>query len=193
MCFLLNSSIPWLRDWIETECPLPYIRHFCRHFQRYISMHSAMAGFDLVETTRYDSGVISTPAAIADRSRGIAQAALVANRAWSPGDELLLCGGRLVSLSHEEEEDLQDRGRDFSVLLSRRSGEHNLFLGPGRFVNHDCRPNLAFVVHRTGEVHFRVLRPIAIGQELSVCYGGDYFGTANCECMCESCELTHRG
>ncbi|KAI9168517.1 histone lysine methyltransferase Set9 [Blastocladiella emersonii ATCC 22665] len=183
---MVIAAIPWLERWLREDMPVPHIRHFCRHLQRYIAMYSTAAGFDMVETRRYDRNE-------APIAPGIAQAALVAVREWSTGDELLLCGGRVAPLSHAEEEALQVSGRDFSVLLSRRSGEQNLFLGPARFVNHDCRPNLVFVVRVTGEVHFRATRAILPGQELTVSYGADYFGIANQDCLCATCERTSRG
>ncbi|KAI9222457.1 hypothetical protein BC828DRAFT_346015, partial [Blastocladiella britannica] len=163
--------------------PLLHIRHFCRHLQRYVAMHGPLAGFDVVETRRY--------AALSPEmwpGRGVSQAAIIATRDWAVGDELFLCGGHLAAMSSSEETLLAQTGRDFSILFSRRSNEHNLFLGPGRFINHDCRPNLAFVVRGSGEVHFRIIRAVTVGTELVVSYGGDYFSNGNSECMCESCE-----
>lgn len=83
--------------------------------------------------------------------------------------------------------------RDFSVIHSRQMKKNHLFLGPARFVNvsvstyvalyrfpsncfpqkHDCDNNCELL--RNGKViTFRVIKPIAVGEEVTAHYGDDY-------------------
>ncbi|KAK8865902.1 hypothetical protein IAR55_001050 [Kwoniella newhampshirensis] len=82
--------------------------------------------------------------------------------------------------------------RDFSIVWSGLKRCYQLFLGPARFLNHDCNPNVELL--RQGKyVTFRVLRPIKVGEELTTFYGENYFGRANIECLCLTCELNAQG
>jgi histone-lysine N-methyltransferase SUV420H len=56
--------------------------------------------------------------------------------------------------------------RDFSVVNSGRQGLM-LFLGPGRFINHDCSPNVELITTKRNVITFRVLRRIKTGEELT--------------------------
>lgn len=56
--------------------------------------------------------------------------------------------------------------RDFSVVNSGRQGLM-LFLGPGRFINHDCSPNVELITTKRNVITFRVLRKIRTGEELT--------------------------
>jgi histone-lysine N-methyltransferase SUV420H len=56
--------------------------------------------------------------------------------------------------------------RDFSVVNSGRQGLM-LFLGPGRFINHDCSPNVELITTKRNVITFRVLRKIRVGEELT--------------------------
>ncbi|WWC86217.1 uncharacterized protein L201_001090 [Kwoniella dendrophila CBS 6074] len=82
--------------------------------------------------------------------------------------------------------------RDFSIVWSGLKRCYQLFLGPARFINHDCNPNVELL--RQGKyVTFRVLKPIRVGDELTTFYGGDYFGRNNIECLCLTCEQKAMG
>jgi hypothetical protein len=77
--------------------------------------------------------------------------------------------------------------RGFSIVESTRHGPC-MYLGPGRFINHDCEPNCQLIPKSGMSMTFRVVKPIKVGEELTTFYGGDYFGVGNRECMCASCE-----
>ncbi|WVW82256.1 hypothetical protein I302_104262 [Kwoniella bestiolae CBS 10118] len=82
--------------------------------------------------------------------------------------------------------------RDFSIVWSGLKRCYQLFLGPARFLNHDCNPNVELL--RQGKyVTFRVLKPIRVGDELTTFYGENYFGRNNIECLCLTCEQQCKG
>ncbi|WRT64106.1 uncharacterized protein IL334_001035 [Kwoniella shivajii] len=82
--------------------------------------------------------------------------------------------------------------RDFSIVWSGLKRCYQLFLGPARFLNHDCNPNVELL--RQGKhVTFRVTKPIRVGDELTTFYGENYFGRGNIECLCLTCEQTCAG
>ncbi|KIR37014.1 histone-lysine N-methyltransferase SUV420H [Cryptococcus deuterogattii MMRL2647] len=82
--------------------------------------------------------------------------------------------------------------RDFSIVWSGLKRCYQLFLGPARFLNHDCNPNVE-LLRQGNYVTFRVIRPVRIGEELTTFYGENYFGKGNVECLCLTCEKNHRG
>ncbi|CAH7666211.1 expressed protein, partial [Phakopsora pachyrhizi] len=80
---------------------------------------------------------------------------------------------------------------DFSHLVNSR-GKFQVFCGPARFVNHDCQNNVELL--REGfTIKFKVVKPIKANEEILTSYGANYFGEANCECMCATCERENRG
>lgn len=89
-------------------------------------MYLPNAGYEISRTYRYTNS-------------GKAEACIVATRQWKTGDEMHACSGLIAELTDEEEQWLKDR--DFSVMFSVKANCMCLFLGPARFVNHDCRPN----------------------------------------------------
>ncbi|KAK4688834.1 [histone H4]-N-methyl-L-lysine20 N-methyltransferase, partial [Tremellales sp. Uapishka_1] len=59
--------------------------------------------------------------------------------------------------------------RDFSIVWSGLKRCFQLFLGPARFLNHDCKPNVELL--RQGKyVTFRTVKPVKIGDELTTFY-----------------------
>lgn len=116
----------------------------------------------------------------------------------SPGTVITELKGSMANLTEEEDRELKrtdlrncDIRRDFSVIHSKQMKKNHLFLGPARFVNvsssrvvflysnsnsscqHDCDNNCE--LFREGKyITFRVLRPIAIGDEITAHYGDGY-------------------
>lgn len=100
-------------------------------------MYHPDAGFELSETRRFSS-------------TGKAEACVIATRdhPYYPGARLPFLCGAVADLTTEQEAALAAAGpggdqRDFSVFQHERTGVCRLFLGPARFVNHDCSPNVA--------------------------------------------------
>ncbi|KAI8925568.1 hypothetical protein BC831DRAFT_401068 [Entophlyctis helioformis] len=144
------------------------------HARRYLSIYMPKAGFEIDRTNRY-------------KNSRKAEARIVATKSWMPGDEIRLCSGVFAELSPEEENSLAQR--DFSVMFSTKRHCMGLFLGPARFVNHDCVSNCKFIPHGgSNGICFKVIRHIEVGDEITCYYGDNYFGDNNCECLCESCE-----
>jgi|1048.fasta_scaffold234107_1 histone-lysine N-methyltransferase SUV420H len=67
------------------------------------------------------------------------EARVRATKVWEVGDEVKYLCGFIVTLSPEEERQMNNR--DFSVMTTTRRGTV-LLTGPARFVNHDCDANL---------------------------------------------------
>ncbi|KAI9321416.1 hypothetical protein BX666DRAFT_1850068, partial [Dichotomocladium elegans] len=134
------------------------------------------AGFEISDTRRYK-----------DHGRRV-EACLVATKDWHVGDEIRACTGMIANLDPMEDAELRQGKRDFSVMWSQRKGCSCLFLGPARFVNHDCNSNCKFISSGQNAVTFKVVREIKCGEELTAFYGSHYFGENNVECRCATCE-----
>ncbi|KAG9304212.1 hypothetical protein G9A89_019774 [Geosiphon pyriformis] len=149
-------------------------------FLEYLNMYRPDAGIELGETLRYSNS-------------NKAEACIIATKHWTKGEIIRYCNGILVELTPEEESKLDDE-KDFSIIASERKKRNCVYVGPGRFVNHDCDANTAFWIQGSQHiVSFQVRRDIAIGQEVTCSYGTDYFGDGNCECLCVTCERLKKG
>lgn len=110
---------------------------------------------------------------------------LLATQNYKKGDEIKICCGVITTLTHEQELELAER--DFSVMYSTKRDSNCLFLGPCRFVNHDCESNCKFISNQDA-IHLKVLKDIKVGEEITSFYSENYFGNNNSECLCECCE-----
>jgi hypothetical protein len=73
------------------------------------------------------------------------EACALATTAIRNGTTIPALTGIFLTLTRDEEDRLKDADKDWSVLISGRKGNAaGLFLGPGRFVNHDCAANTRF-------------------------------------------------
>ena len=95
-------------------------------------------------------------------------------------------------LTTEEEEDLDRRGHDFSVVMTTRDKATSYLFGPASLSNHDCEANSKLT--STGRIGMKVIaiRDIGVGDEITVFYGEGYFGKDNRECLCKTCEIHSR-
>ena len=73
---------------------------------------------------------------------------------------------------------------NFSVFY--RNSESYSFQGPLFFVNHSCRPNCSYETIRgkNGFVSIKSLRDVNEGEEITVLYGKNYFGSNKEFCLC---------
>ncbi|EMC99144.1 hypothetical protein BAUCODRAFT_393590 [Baudoinia panamericana UAMH 10762] len=147
--------------------------HFERHVRKYINIYLPDCPFDVGTTNRY---TVMT-----------AEAAIYARKAIRKGEPIKYLSGIQVEMTEQEEKELCSR-TDFSIVLSSRRKRPSLFLGPARFANHDCDSNARLNTSGPHGIHIVACKDIAVGDEITVTYGEDYFGLENCECLCATCE-----
>jgi hypothetical protein len=150
---------------------------FKLHLKRYLDIWRVDAGFEITSTNRYKSNK--------------AESCVLALRHIKKYGVLPHLSGTLVAMT-EEEEEYYEAGQDFSIIYSHRLGSMCLFLGPARFVNHDCEPNATFIV-ANGNIAVASIRNIEVGEEITIAYSPDYFGPGNVDCRCASCERGGKG
>lgn len=167
-----------LRRYVESLRTNAEKEHFKRHMRKYINMWLPDCPFEVSTTNRY---TIVTH-----------EAATTARRFIKKGQTIKHLSGYLVSMTPEEEKDLDLTRRDFSIVMSSRKKSPSLFLGPARFANHDCNANARLATHGPDGMQVVAVRDILLGEEITVTYGDNYFGEDNCECLCLSCEKEGR-
>ncbi|KAJ7780549.1 hypothetical protein DFH07DRAFT_1022311 [Mycena maculata] len=163
------------------------INAFATHASRYFELYHPSGCIEIAHTSRYS------------HHTGKSELCILATRNLAPGAVITELKGSMANLTDEEDKELKrtdlrnsDIRRDFSVIHSKQMKKNHLFLGPARFVNHDCANNCE--LFREGKyITFRVLRPIAVGEEITAHYGDGYFGRKNRHCLCETCEKRGRG
>ncbi|KAJ2793106.1 histone lysine methyltransferase Set9, partial [Coemansia helicoidea] len=144
-------------------------------------MYLPEAGYEVGQTARY---VAVT---------GQCEARVVATRQYRLGMVISLCSGSVARLSEAENRRMAEEKADFSVIWWHKKKAMCLFLGPARFVNHDCDSNCQFTACGSDAVCFQAQRTIEPGEEITTNYGPSYFGENNCECLCATCEKYSRG
>jgi hypothetical protein len=152
------------------------------------------SGFEYSETTAYRDFLANRPENLYDiRTNYYINEArdgcVIATRDYRPGEIIQNCTGSIVTLTEEDRKWLETETRDFSILYSHRKGSDCLFLGPARFVNHDCDPNCEFSAAGAQSITFKVIKHIKAGDEITVYYSDSYFGDDNKDCLCSQCRL----
>ncbi|KAH9083507.1 hypothetical protein EDB83DRAFT_22133 [Lactarius deliciosus] len=160
------------------------INSFATHASRYMELYLPTGSIEIAHTQRYS------------HRTGKSELCILATRPLAPGNVLSELKGSMADLSEADELELKrtDRRnshggirRDFSVIHSKQLKKNHLFLGPARFVNHDCDNNCE--LFREGRyITFRVVKSVAVGEEVTAHYGDGYFGRGNRDCLCETCE-----
>ncbi len=147
---------------------------FRRHLRRYINIYLPDCPWEVNSTNRY---TIVTH-----------EASITARRPIRRNESIKYLSGMKVHITPEEEDLISNRKKDFSIVVSSRSKLTSLFMGPARFANHDCDANAALMTTSAAGIEIVAIRNIAVGEEITVTYGDNYFGHDNCECLCKTCE-----
>ncbi|KAJ2446611.1 histone lysine methyltransferase Set9, partial [Coemansia sp. RSA 2424] len=178
-----------VEELLDQEYLSAFLRHksevrladFKLHAGRYFSMYLPEAGYEIALTDRYK--------VVTERS----EARVVATKRYTLGMVISLCSGSVARLSESEIQRMEREQADFSVMWWSKKKSMCLFLGPARFVNHDCDSNCRFTALGSDAICFQALRTIEPGEEITTHYGSSYFGENNCECLCATCEKYSRG
>ncbi|KAL0577311.1 histone lysine methyltransferase Set9 [Marasmius crinis-equi] len=178
--------LPPIRYYLQTYTQ-KQINAFATHASRYFELYQPGGSIEISHTSRYS------------HRTGKSELCILATKILLPGSVITELKGSMANLTDEEDRELKRTGlensdirRDFSVIHSKSMKKNHLFLGPARFVNHDCDNNCE--LFREGRyITFRVIKPIAIGEEITAHYGDGYFGKKNRHCLCETCEKRGRG
>jgi [histone H4]-N-methyl-L-lysine20 N-methyltransferase len=149
--------------------------HFRDQLELYVKTNLSDCFFEINTITHYSN----TP-----------EACVTARKFIKKGVIKYLCG-ILILLTEEEEQTLAATSRDFSIVIFSRKKFSFLFLGPGRFVNHNCEANAKLSPTEDG-MQAVAIRYIDVGEEITVSYGSHYFGENNCECLCATCASLQR-
>uniref|UniRef100_A0A915DGQ0 Histone-lysine N-methyltransferase Suv4-20 n=1 Tax=Ditylenchus dipsaci TaxID=166011 RepID=A0A915DGQ0_9BILA len=156
------------------------LENFREHLLRFLTMFDVMAGFTIRPSYRYSA-------------ENCVGGMLIATRNWFKGEVIESLFGVIGELSREEEQELLRKDvNDFSVMFSTRKRKAQLWLGPGAYINHDCKPNCKFVPDGHTAL-IKVLRDIKAGEEITCFYGENFFGDANERCECSTCERRTKG
>nr|OQO23516.1 hypothetical protein B0A51_09509 [Rachicladosporium sp. CCFEE 5018] len=166
-------SLPGLARYFSSLRSTDEKEHFERHLRKYVNIYLPDCPFEVGTTNRY---TIVTH-----------EACITARRVIRQGEPVKYLTGTQVEMTEREEKELSSR-TDFSIVISSRRKRPSLFLGPARFANHDCDSNAKLSTSGAHGIHIVARRSIAIGEEITVTYGEDYFGQDNCECLCATCE-----
>jgi [histone H4]-N-methyl-L-lysine20 N-methyltransferase len=166
--------LPGLRKFMDSLQSGKEKDDFRKHMRRYVSIYLPDCPFEITSTNRYT--VVTH------------EASVTARKFIKKGETVkYLCGVQVI-MTKEEEADINQRRRDFSIVVSSRKKSASLFLGPARFANHDCGANAELMTSGASGMEIIAVRDIEIGDEITVTYGDNYFGEDNCECLCKTCE-----
>lgn len=152
--------------------------NFLQHLRKYIRMYMTDCPWEVSATNRYT--ITTFEAAVTARAR-IKQNQTIPHLV-----------GTLVKLTADESNQLDATNRNFSIVCAGRKKAQSIFLGPARFANHDCDANARLVPKGDDSMEVVALKNIEVGEEITVSYGADYFGPANLDCLCGTCELLAR-
>lgn len=101
---------------------------FKSHLCKFLHFFDSDSGIKITECSRYSS-----------ENKG---GKIIATRKWLKNQKIEKLIGCIAEMNKSEEESILKPGvNDFSVMYSCRKQCSQLWLGPGAYINHDCRPN----------------------------------------------------
>ncbi|KAL2270528.1 hypothetical protein VTJ83DRAFT_2712 [Remersonia thermophila] len=147
---------------------------FKSHMRRYMAIYLPDCPFEVNATNRYTIDSF--------------EASVTARRLIKRNEPIKHLAGIQVTVTPQEEAQLAQWNKDFSLIISSRRKQTSLFMGPARFANHDCNANARLVTRGQAGIEIFATRDIALGEEITITYSESYFGENNCECLCQTCE-----
>ncbi|PVH75931.1 hypothetical protein DL98DRAFT_374414, partial [Cadophora sp. DSE1049] len=134
---------------------------FQRHMRRYLNIYLPDCAFEFAGTSQYTGATY--------------EASIISRKLIARGGEIrCLCGTRTV-MTEAEEEDLNRRGNDFSVVETSRNDAISFLFGPTCWLNHDCNANARLTPRGASGMVVIATRDIEIGEEITVTYDKGYF------------------
>ena len=151
---------------------------FLHHLRMYIETWRTDTNWQITTTNRFKADTV--------------EGNVTARENMQAGSTISYLTGTMVRLSSDEVEKLGKSQRDFSVV-AMRYGQEGFFLGPARFLNHDCEPNARLLPHENeSKVSVKAIKDISPGDDITVSYGEDYFDRGNIHCLCYTCKSMGR-
>eukprot|EP00834_Sanchytrium_tribonematis_P006313 NODE_454_length_7238_cov_0.603306.p1 type:complete len:497 gc:universal NODE_454_length_7238_cov_0.603306:2179-3669(+) len=147
---------------------------FSTIFTQYAMIHTKNVGYNIINTDQLMNEKDNTQEW---------QVSVVANKSYSPDEEIKL-QGYVFDISLSETYDLQETGKDYSVI-SLNKNTKSLLLGPIRFINHDCNPNCKFSRTGNNTIGLKAIADIRSGEEFYVNFSEFYF--IGEDCFCNTC------
>ena len=106
---------------------------FKSHLFKFLNLFNPDSGITIKECSRYST----------EKKGG----QIVATRKWLKNQKIEKLIGCIAELNKNEEAEILKPGlNDFSVMYSCRKQCSQLWLGPGAYINHDCRPNCKVIL-----------------------------------------------
>jgi [histone H4]-N-methyl-L-lysine20 N-methyltransferase len=117
----------WFANFAKAKSALE-LDAFKSHLFKFLHFFNPESGVTIRECSRYSS----------EKKGG----KIVATRRWSRNEKIEKLIGTIAEMTRQEEDSILTPGvNDFSVMYSCRKRCSQLWLGPGAYINHDCRPN----------------------------------------------------
>lgn len=132
-CFHELTDNEWFNTYLTNKSKQDqsanFLDLFKAHLSKFLHLFNPDSGITIQPCNRYSS----------EKKGG---GKIVATRKWSKHEKIEKLVGCISEMSKNEESSLLKPGlNDYSVMYSCRKQCSQLWLGPGAYINHDCRPN----------------------------------------------------